>query len=170
MGRWAIGVLRAVIAVALLGALAVQAFIVAALVLGWDSAEMPPVITVPLVVLLVAIIACLQLVGACIWRLLSRVRRGTVFSPDSFGFVDAVVWALGACAVLVLGVAVVLRAANQAVPEDAIAPFFVALTCGLALVTAGVALVVHVLKVLLRQAVGLDAENRTLHAELDEVI
>ena len=52
---------------------------------------------------------------------------------------------------------------NHARPEDEVAPGLVALISGLALVAAGVALVVYVLRSLLMQAVA-------LQTELDEVI
>ena len=55
-------------------------------------------------------------------------------------------------------------------PGEAVAPGIVGLICGLSLVVAGVALVVLVLRMLLAQAVALDAEATHLKSELDEVI
>lgn len=55
-------------------------------------------------------------------------------------------------------------------PEDAVAPELVGLICGFALVLAGAALVVYVLRTLLAQAVALDSEAKHLKSELDEVI
>jgi hypothetical protein len=115
-------------------------------------------------------VATLQVIAVCIWRLLTMVGRGTVFSYAAFRYVDAVIAAISAASVLILSIAVVARFANHATPEDAVAPGLVGLICGFALVAAGVALVVYVMRALLAQAVALDSEARHLRAELDEVI
>jgi hypothetical protein len=170
MGRWAVGVLRIVIAIALVGSLVVQAVMVASSWTGADTDNPPAGIRVSLVVIGVLGVACLQVIAVCVWRLLTRVRRGTVFSHDSFRYVDAVIGAIAAGAVLVFAVAVVARFANRSTPGDEVAPGLVGLICGLALVVAGFALVVYVLRVLLVQAVALDSEAKSLQSELDEVI
>jgi len=168
MSVWVIRALRTVIAIALLGSVVVQTAIVA--LLWWDTDERPTAIGVSLVVIGVLGVATLQVIAVCIWRLLTMVRRGTVFSPAAFGFVDVIIGAIGAAAVLTLAVAVVARFANHAAPEDEVAPGLVGLVCGVALVIAGFALVVYVLRTLLAQAVALDSEARHLKSELDEVI
>lgn len=168
MSDWVIRALRAVIAVATAGSVVVQAAMVALLWL--DTEAGPTGIGVSLVVLGVLGVGTLQVVAACIWRLLTMVRRGTVFSPAAFRYVDLVIGAIATASVLLIGVAVVARFANHATPEDAVAPGLVGLVCGFALVVAGVALVVYVLRALLAQAVALDAEARHLKSELDEVI
>ncbi|HRO29029.1 MULTISPECIES: DUF2975 domain-containing protein [Micrococcaceae] len=153
--------LRGVLALALAGSLVVQVVMVP---LFWaDLAGAPDWFRVSLVVLVVLGIVTLQVVAVCVWRLLAMVRRGTVFSPAAFRYVDAIIAAIAAAAVLVLGVAVVLA-------PTAAAPGVVGLVCGAALVVAGVALVVYVQRTLLAQAVDRDAEARALRSELDEVI
>ena len=112
----------------------------------------------------------LQVAAICIWRLLTMVARGTVFSVRAFRYVDVVIGALTTGALLVLAVAVVARLANDGVEGDAVAPGLVGLVCGLALVVAGIALLVYVMRALLAQAVSLDTQARTLRSELDEVI
>ena len=168
MGRWVVLTLRVVIAIALVGSLVVQAVMVALLLVDADDA--PGGIVVSLVVIGVLGVACLQVIAVCIWRLLTMVGRGTVFSRDSFRYVDGVIGAIATGAVLVLAVAVVARFANHSTPGDAVAPGIVGLICGLSLVVAGVALVVYVLRALLAQAVALDSEAKYLQSELDEVI
>ena len=168
MSEWVIRVLRVVITIALAGSVVVQGAIVA--LLWWDTDEQPTAFGVSLVVVCVLGVVTLQVIAVCIWRLLTMVRRGTVFSPAAFRFVDLIIGALGAAAVLALSVAVLARFANHAVPEDEVAPGLVALVCGFALVIAGVALVVYVMRTLLAQAVALDSEAKHLKSELDEVI
>jgi hypothetical protein len=99
-----------------------------------------------------------------VWRLLTMVRRGTVFSDGAFRYVDIVIGAISAASLLTFALAVTLA------PGEEVAPGLVGLICGLALVVAGVALIVLVLRMLLTQAVARDAEAHHLQAELDEVI
>ena len=168
MNIWVVRVLRIVIAIALVGSVVVQAAMVALLWL--DTDETPTGIDIALTSIGVAGVATLQVVAVSIWRLLTMVRRGTVFSPAAFRYVDRVIAAIGTASVLVLAVAVVARFANHATPGDEVAPGLVGLICGLALVVAGVALVVYVMRSLLVQAVSRDVEAQQLQSELDEVI
>ncbi len=168
MNMWVVRALRGVIATALTGSVVVQAAMVALLWL--DTDEAPTGIDIALTTIGVAGVATLQVVAVSIWRLLTMVRRGTVFSPAAFRYVDRVIAAIGTASVLVLAVAVVARFANHATPGDEVAPGLVGLICGLALVVAGVALVVYVMRSLLVQAVSRDVEAQQLQSELDEVI
>ncbi|GAA0624300.1 DUF2975 domain-containing protein [Kribbella sandramycini] len=162
MGKFAVLALRVVLVIALAGSLLVQTVLVP---LIWaDLDEAPASVRVPLVVIVVLGIVTLQVTAVCIWRLLTMVRRGTVFSNGAFRYVDIVIGAIGAGAVLVFALAVVLA------PGEAVAPGLVGLICGLSLVTGGVALVVFVMRLLLVQAVARDVEAQELQAELDEVI
>ncbi len=168
MGRFTILALRVVIAVALAGSLVVQGVLVP---LTWiDLDEARTEVRVPFVTILVLGILTLQVVAICIWRLLTMVRRGTVFSPAAFRYVDVIIGAIAAASVLTFGVAVVAAYSNRTSPGDEVAPGLVGLVCGAALVVAGVALVVLVLRALLVQAVSLDRETRQLQAELDGVV
>ncbi|AWB92104.1 DUF2975 domain-containing protein [Aeromicrobium chenweiae] len=161
MSTWAVRTLRLIIAVALVGSVVVQAGMVA--LLWWDNDDAPTATQISLVVIGVLGVIALQVVGVCIWRLLTMVRSGTVFSHAAFRYVDLVIGAISVGALLVLAAAVVARFANHATPGDEVAPGLVGLICGLALVAAGVALVVYVMRTLLAQAVK-------LRSELDEVI
>ncbi len=162
MGNLAVLALKAVLAVALLGSLVVQGVMVP--LLWQDLDDAPAGVRVPLIVIIVLGIACLQVIAVCLWRLLTMVRRGTVFSHAAFRYVDVVIGATALGAVLTFGIAVVLA------PGDSAAPGTVGLICGVSLVVAGVALLVLVLRMLLVQAVAIDSRARNLQSELDEVI
>lgn len=168
MGRWAVLALRVVISVALAGSLLVQVAVVALLPFDQDTTTGTGV---SLAVIGVLGVACLQVVGVCVWRLLTMVRRGSVFSRRAFPYVDGVIGALATEAVVLVSIAVVVWLDNRSTPpggEDA--PGLVVLIALMSLVMAGVALVVSVLRLLLAQAVALDSEARHLQSELDEVI
>lgn len=168
MSIWVTTILRVVIAIALVGSVVVQVAIVAFLWVGTD--QEPRAFEFSLVGICVLGVVMLQVVGVCIWKLLTMVKAGTVFSTAAFKYVDTVIAAIGVGAVLTFTIAVVARFANHAAPGDEIAPGLVALICGFALVAAGVAMVVYVMRSLLAQAVERDSEARALQSELDEVI
>ena len=85
------------------------------------------------------------------------VRRGTVFSTAAFRYVDVVIGAVTAAALLLFGLGVVLA------PGEDVAPGVVLLIGGAGLLVAGMALVVLVMRKLLGQATG-------MASELEEVI
>jgi len=168
MGRYVIRVLQLVIAVALVGSVVVQAVL---LPLLWvDMEGLATGARVTLVASFFLGVVCLQVIAVCILRLLGMVRRGTVFSSAAFRYVDVVIGAIATGSVVVLAVAVVLAVLNRTTPGDEVAPGIVGLICGLALVVAGVALVVYVMRTLLVQAVETAARAEHLRSELDEVI
>ncbi len=162
MGSFAVVGLKVVLACALTGSLFVQCVMVPLLWADLDDA--PTGVRVPLVVIVVLGIGCLQVVAVCLWRLLTMVRRGTVFSHTAFRYVDTVIAATATGAALTFGLAVVLA------PGESAAPGVVGLICGVSLVVGGVALLVLVLRMLLVQAAETDARARDLQSELDEVI
>lgn len=168
MDGWVVRSLRMVIAAALVGSVVVQGAMVA--LLWFDTDEAPTGIGIMLVIIGVLGVVTLQVVAVCVWRLVTMVSRGTVFSLAAFRYVDLVIGAISAAAVLMFAVAVVARFANHATPGDEVAPGLVGLICGFALVAAGVALVVYVMRSLLAQAVALDSTAKHLQSELDEVI
>jgi hypothetical protein len=100
----------------------------------------------------------------CVWRLVTMVRRGTVFSHGAFRYVHTVIGAVTAAALLVFTLGVVLA------PGEAVAPGVVLLIGGVGVAVLGVALIVLVLRMLLAQAVDRDAEAARMRAELAEVI
>jgi hypothetical protein len=162
MGKLTILTLRIVLAIAFMGSLFVQAVMMP---LFWaDLEEAPAGVRVPVVTIVVLGIVTMQVTAVCIWRLLTMVRRGTVFSHAAFRYVDIVIGAIGAASALTFGLAVTLA------PGEAVAPGIVLLICGASLIVAGVGLIVLVLRMLLAQAVARDAEVHHLRAELNEVI
>ncbi|MGC4111310.1 MAG: DUF2975 domain-containing protein [Nocardioides sp.] len=166
MSLWVERLLRAVLVVALAGSVGLQGALVIGAVLN-DHRTVPGVVAAAIVFLGVV---ALQVTAVCIWRLLTMVRRGTVFSHAAFRYVDIVIGAVAAASALVFALAVDARFVPHEKPDDGVAPGVVGLVCGVALVLAGVALVIYVLRVLLAQAVTLDSETRRLQAQLDEVI
>ena len=168
MSKLTILALRVVIVIALLGSLLVQGVLTPLIWMDMDAAR--PEVRIPFVAIVVLGVGSLQVIAVCIWRLLTMVRRGTVFSHAAFRYVDVVIGAIATASVLVFAVAVVAAYSNRTTPGDEVAPGLVGLICGLSLVVAGVALVVLVLRALLAQAVALDSETKHLQAELSEVI
>ena len=168
MNIYVVTALRVVIAIALAGSLVVQGLVVT---LAWnDLDDARTDIRVPLVGLVLVGVLALQVIGVCTWRLLTMVRRGTVFSFGAFRYVDLVIGAIATGAGVLFGFAVLAAYTNRTTPGDEIAPGLVGLVCGLSLVVAGVALLVLVMRTLLAQAVALDDEAKQLQAELSEVI
>ncbi|MFK0004604.1 DUF2975 domain-containing protein [Paenarthrobacter sp. NPDC090522] len=163
MGKLAVLALRVVMALVLGGSVFVQVVMVPLLSADLVEAGAPDGPRVALLVIVVLGILCVQVVAVCVWRLLTMVRRGTVFSHGAFRFVDIIFWAVSLAAVLVFSLAVL------SAPGD-IAPGVVLLVCGAALMVGGVALLVLVLRTLLAQAVARDLEAAGMRAELDEVI
>lgn len=99
-----------------------------------------------------------------VWRLVSMVRRGTVFSHAAFRYVDIVIGAIVTAALLWLAVTVINAPGQR---DD---PGVTLIMGGISLAILGVALIVLVLRMLLTQAVALDAEATQMRDELDEVI
>lgn len=121
-------------------------------------------VRVPVVAIVVLGIVTVQVAVVCVWALLTMVRRGTVFSPAAFRWVDTIFGALVAAALLVFALGVVLA------PGEAVAPGVVLLIGGFGVGLAGIGLIVLVLRALLVQAVALDTEAHDLQAELAQVI
>ncbi len=106
----------------------------------------------------------LQVALVCVWRLVTMVRRGTVFSDAAFRYVDIVIGAIVAAALLWFTVTAIDAPGQRDDPG-------VTLTMdGIGVAIFGVALIVLVLRMLLAQAVARDAEATQLTAELNEVI
>lgn len=165
MGRLAVLALRGVLAIGLAGTLFVQTVMVALFAADLEDFGADLVARrVPILSIIVLGILTIQVTMVCVWRLLTMVRRGTVFSHAAFRWVDIVIGAMAAASLLAFAMAVTLA------PGEAVAPGIVGLICGVSLMIAGVGLVVFVMRTLLAQAVARDAEAKHLRAELDEVI
>lgn len=161
MGTVTIFILKTLIAVSLIGSLGVQLLL---LPLVWaDLAGVPMVARVALVALAAIFVLTLQVSAVCIWRLLTMVRSGSVFSQGAFRYVDTIIGAMAVAALTIFVLAVLLAPGSAA-------PGLIGLLCGAALVTAGGALLMVVMRMLLRLATQREAEALSLRGELDELI
>ncbi|ACU72837.1 transmembrane transport protein [Catenulispora acidiphila DSM 44928] len=163
MGMLTVRVLRAVLAVLLTGAVLVQALMVWALASGSDPEDGTLPLTALRVITILGI-GTIQVALVCVWRLVVMVRRGTVFSHAAFRYVDGVIGAIVAAALVWFTV----TAVNA--PRQRDDPGVTGIMAGIGVGILGVALIVLVLRMLLVQAVARDGEAAQLKAELDEVI
>ena len=161
MGKLAVHVLRAVLVVVLVGTVLIQVGMV------WALATDPEDGTLPLTafrVLTMLGTAALQVALVSVWRLVTMVRRGTVFSDAAFRFVDVLIGAIVAVALVWFAVTAVNAPGQR---DD---PGVTVIMGGIGLGVLGVALLVFVLRTLLAQAVAREAEARRMRAELDAVV
>ncbi|MQA08684.1 MAG: DUF2975 domain-containing protein [Pseudonocardiaceae bacterium] len=159
MGKLTVVALRAVLVVLLAGSVFVQAVLVPLLAIDLRGFSL----RTPFLVVTILGVVTAQVVLVCVWRLITMVRRGTVFSHATFRYVHVVIGAIVAAALLMFALAVILAPGNTA-------PGIVLLICGASVAILGVALVVLVLRMLLAQAIERDHEAAQLQAELEEVI
>jgi hypothetical protein len=163
MGKLAVRALRAVFVVVLAGTVLIQAGMVWALASGSDPEDGSLPLTALRVITILGMLS-VQVALVCVWRLVTMVRRGTVFSHAAFRYVDWVIGAIVAAA-LVWFAATIINAPGQR--DD---PGVTIIMAGIGVAILGVALIVYVLRMLLAQAVVRDVEAAQLQAELDEVI
>ncbi|SFC89057.1 DUF2975 domain-containing protein [Streptomyces aidingensis] len=163
MGKLTVLALRVVLLALLAGSLFVQTVMVALLSLDLEGSALGDR-RFPILAIVVLGIMTAQTVLVCVWRLVTMVRRGTVFSHAAFRHVHIVIGAFVAAALLVFALGVVLA------PGEAVAPGIVLLLGGVSLAVFGVALIVLVLRMLLAQAVARDIEATRMRAELEAVI
>lgn len=171
MGNLAVRALRVVLVIGLVGTLFVQVVMVPLLAIDFSDVEDPaldnldlPWQAVAFLLIVVLGIVTLQVAMVCVWRLLTMVRRGTVFSDGAFRYVDIIIGAIACASLLTFSLGTVLA------PGDAAAPGIVLMIGGVGVLVAGTAILVYVLRSLLAQAVAREAEARQMRAELDEVI
>ncbi|MFD5836299.1 DUF2975 domain-containing protein [Streptomyces collinus] len=163
MGKLTLCALRALLVVLLVGTVLVQTLMVWTLVSGNDPEDGSLPLT-PLRVITILGLVSAQIVLVCVWRLVTMVRRRTVFSPEAFRYVDAVIGAIVAAALAWFAVTI-LNAPGQR--DD---PGVTVIMGGVGLAILNVALIVLVLRMLLAQAVERDAEASQMRAELNDVI
>ena len=163
MGKLTVRALRAVLAVVLTGTVLIQVLMAWTLISGNDPEDGSlPLTSLRLITILGMVI--LQVALVCVWRLVTMVRRGTVFSHAAFRYVDIVIGAIVAAALLWFTV----TAINAPGQHDD--PGVTLIMGGIGVAILGVALIVLVLRMLLAQAVARDMEATQLKAELNEVI
>ncbi len=163
MGKLTVNALRTVLAAVLTGTVLIQVLMVGTLVGGSDPEDGSlPLTSLRLITILGMVAAQVALV--CVWRLVTMVRRGTVFSHAAFRYVDIVIGAIVAAALLWFTVTAINAPGQR---DD---PGVTLIMGGIGLAILGVALIVLVLRMLLAQAVARDVEAMQLKAELNEVI
>jgi hypothetical protein len=163
MGRLTVRALRAVLVVVLTGTVFVQALMVWALASGSDPEDGSLPLTALRVITILGI-GTAQVALVCVWRLVTMVRRGTVFSHTAFRYVDVIIGAIVAAALVWFAVTAVNAPGQRADPGVTL------IMGGIGVAILGVALIVLVLRMLLAQAVARDVEAAQMQAELDEVI
>lgn len=105
---------------------------------------------VPGIIITVAFLVCVQVALVCVWRLLTLVRAASIFSETSFAYVNVILGSVVAATILILGSFITLAAVNAVPPTAAIMCIF-----GI-VVGAGLALLIVVLRGLLRKASQLE--------------
>jgi hypothetical protein len=165
MGRLAILALRGLLVLLFAGALLIQFGLLP--LLGVDISHGDPDVARlrwPVVILGIAGVLTVEVALVCIWQLLTMVKRDTVFSRAAFRYVDVIIGTAVVATLLAMVLSFVLA------PGEAVPPGAVLLVVVAGVATAGIALLVLVMRTLLAKAVDLDATASTLRAELDEVI
>ena len=163
MGKLAVGALRAVLVVMLAGTVLVQALMVWVLASGSNPEGGSLPLTAFRVITIVGLVS-VQVTGVCVWRLVTMVRHGTVFSHAAFRYVDIVIGAIVAAALLWFTVTAITAPGQRAQPG------VTGIMGGIGVAILGVALIVLLLRMLLAQAVARDVEAARMRAELDGVI
>jgi DUF2975 family protein len=163
MGKLTVHALRAVLAVVLTGTVLIQVLMVWTLISGNDPEDGSlPLTSLRLITILGMVTVQVALV--CVWRLVTMVRRETVFSHAAFRYVDIVIGAIVAAALAWFTVTAINAPGQR---DD---PGVTLIMGGIGVAILGVALIVLVLRMLLAQAVARDVEATQLKAELNEVI
>ena len=161
MGKLAVQALRAVLAVVFVGTVLVQVLMVVAMFTKPDDGTLP--LTAFRISTVIGLLT-VEVTLACVWRLVTMVRWGTVFSHAAFRYVDVMIGAIVAAALVWFAVTIVNAPGQRDDPGVSV------IMAGIGLAILGVALIVFVLRQLLAQAVARDVEATQLRAELDEVI
>ena len=161
MGKLTVHALRAVLVLVLTGTVFVQAMMVVALITKPDDGSLP--LTSLRVITILGMVA-VEVALVCVWRLVTMVRRGTVFSHAAFRYVDIVIGTIVAAALVWFAVTIINAPGQR---DD---PGVTLIMGGIGVAILGVALLVLLLRMLLAQAVARDGEATQLRAELDEVI
>lgn len=158
MSRLATVVIKALTVIAFVLILLVQVFLIPEA--AQSSAVMYPIfayLAVPGIIGCVAVLACVQVVLVCVWRLVDLASAGRIFNGRALVWVDVIIGAIWAAVALVL-IGEVSLVMIGAAPPFAFWATVIAVVFG-----AGTALVVGILRALLRQAT-------TLRNELEEVV
>ncbi|MER5934210.1 DUF2975 domain-containing protein [Streptomyces sp. NPDC002054] len=160
MHRLFIAVLRGGIATAILFGLFGQ-FVIIPTTAADEVDRFPPYApyALPYTVVAIAGVACVQVVLAAAWRLLTMVERDGIFSPAAFRWVDTIIGSTIAATLLTLTVTCHLMLANIPSPEDGM-ELISALAAATATTGIGACLVmlIVIMRSLLRKATNMKSE------------
>jgi hypothetical protein len=107
---------------------------------------------VPGILVTVGFVLAVQVALVCVWRLLSLVRASIIFSDTAFTYVNIVLGMVALATLLIVGSFITLAIAGVASPS-------VSILCWLGIVVgSGLALLVLVMRGLLRQASQLERD------------
>lgn len=150
MNRLTSVTLRALLALTVLILLIGQVFALPATAGGWAD-RFPELawLRVPGILIGVAFIVCVQVVLVCLWRMLGFIRDDEPFSERSLGYITVILVAIIVADLLIVAALVLLAVAQAANPSVML------LGCFGVVVGAALALVVVVLRELLRRALEL---------------
>ena len=163
MGKLTVRALRAVLVMVCAGTIFVEASMVWVLVSGSDPEDGTLPLTAFRVITILGMVT-VQVALVCVWRLVTMVRCGTVFSNAAFRYVDGLIGTIVTAALLWFTVTAVNAPGQR---DD---PGVTLIMAGVGVAILGVALIVLVLRMLLAQAVARDVEATQMQAELDQVI
>lgn len=155
MGQLVILALRVLLILIALGALGGQIVIILVIATQIAKSEVA-YLAVPYSVLGIAAIACVEVALVALWVLLSMVRRGVIFNERAFRWVSVI-----SVAGLVAAVLVAALCVHAGEFDDA--PGLILIGGGVAIAGAAFALLMVVMRGLLRSAT-------VLRRELDEVV
>ena len=153
-----IWLLRAALVVLALGTLVGQIVIIPAI--GRDHGGISAAAPVPFTVLAIGVAVSFQVALVCTWALLSKIRRGAIFTKRAFRWVDVIIGAGVLATVLLLGIAVLVYLVIEP-PLDA--PGLVVIALGAAVGGGALVLLMVVMRGLLRSAAD-------MQSELEEVV
>lgn len=159
MNRLTVAALRVLLVILFLSAVSAQAWFIPQLARDCVSAFPELAYLAPgYVILWFAVAVCVQIALVAVWVLLSKVRRGAIFSDRSFLWVNAIAGAGALATALVAGFEFHLLGV-----VDVGGPPLGILLSGIVVAGAAFTLVMVVMRGLLRQATQ-------LRAELEEVV
>jgi hypothetical protein len=153
MHRITIVSLKSLIAV-LLALLALTQLVVVPIIAAEMAERLPPLAFLqwPGIIAAAAFVLCLQAALVCVWRLLTLAGEGVIFNVRAFVYVDVILTAIIVATLIVVATLGLLTAVGAASPS-------IALLCLLGIVIGAVlALLVVVLRGLLRQASQLESD------------
>ncbi|MDJ0348458.1 DUF2975 domain-containing protein [Cryobacterium sp. PH29-G1] len=153
MHRTAIVTLKTLILALIALLLVCQVFVVPAVAQQMvDRSPQLGYLQLPGIIVTVGFLLCVQVALVCVWRLLSLVRASIIFSETAFTYVNIVLGLVALATLLIVGSFITLAIAGVASPS-------VTILCWLGIVVgSGLALLVVVMRGLLRQASQLERD------------